>query len=332
MTPAAAPAACSSSPRSSVEEHGGRLGDIAIYGQESNYTTWRLAKMNLAVRGIDADIRWNNEGSFHKDELQDLKFDFILANPPFNVSDWGGDRLREDARWKFGVPPVGNANYAWLQHVHHHLAPNTHGRCGVGQRLHVLGTVRGRRHSPRHGRGRRGRLHGRPCQRPTVLFSRRSQPAFGSSLGTRTPERVPAIGGERRCSSTHANSDTWSIAHAEEFSDEDIAHIEGAYHAWRGSVRRGDLRQTYRASAGEACYAGGNQGTPTTSSHRGAMSAWRPQMATTCPFEERFTELKEDLWTKQFAEAKKLERSDPFKKLEKIWTFNEINGRVYDPA
>ena len=112
-----------------VEEHGGRLGDIAIYGQESNYTTWRLAKMNLAVRGIDADIRWNNEGSFHKDELQDLKFDFILANPPFNVSDWGGARLREDARWKFGVPPVGNANYAWLQHIHHHLAPN--GTAGV---------------------------------------------------------------------------------------------------------------------------------------------------------------------------------------------------------
>ncbi|WP_147654185.1 type I restriction-modification system subunit M [Vulcaniibacterium gelatinicum] len=112
-----------------VEEHGGRLGDIAIYGQESNYTTWRLCKMNLAVRGIDADIRWNNEGSFHKDELRDLKADYILANPPFNISDWGGDRLREDARWKFGVPPVGNANFAWLQHIHHHLAPN--GTAGV---------------------------------------------------------------------------------------------------------------------------------------------------------------------------------------------------------
>ena len=112
-----------------VEEHGGRIGDIAIYGQESNYTTWRLAKMNLAVRGIDADIRWNNEGSFHKDELPNLKADFILANPPFNVSDWGGGRLRDDARWRFGVPPAGNANYAWLQHIHHHLAPN--GTAGV---------------------------------------------------------------------------------------------------------------------------------------------------------------------------------------------------------
>jgi len=112
-----------------VQEHGGRIGDIAIYGQESNYTTWRLAKMNLAVRGIDSDIRWNNEGSFHKDELRDLKADTILANPPFNISDWGGDRLREDVRWKFGVPPVGNANYAWLQHIYHHLAPN--GTAGV---------------------------------------------------------------------------------------------------------------------------------------------------------------------------------------------------------
>jgi type I restriction enzyme M protein len=112
-----------------VQEHGGRIGDIAIYGQESNYTTWRLAKMNLAVRGIDSDIRWNNEGSFHKDELRDLKADYILANPPFNISDWGGDRLREDVRWKFGAPPVGNANYAWLQHIVHHLAPK--GTAGV---------------------------------------------------------------------------------------------------------------------------------------------------------------------------------------------------------
>lgn len=112
-----------------VETHGGRIGDIAIYGQESNYTTWRLAKMNLAVRGIDADIRWNNEGSFQKDELKDLRFDYVLANPPFNISDWGGDRLREDARWTYGAPPVNNANYAWLQHILWHLSPN--GTAGV---------------------------------------------------------------------------------------------------------------------------------------------------------------------------------------------------------
>lgn len=112
-----------------LEAHDGRLGQLAIYGQESNYVTWRLCKMNLAVRGIDADIRWNSEGSFHKDELPDLRADFILANPPFNISDWGGDRLREDGRWQFGTPPAGNANFAWLQHILHHLGPN--GTAGV---------------------------------------------------------------------------------------------------------------------------------------------------------------------------------------------------------
>ncbi|HXK42956.1 MAG TPA: class I SAM-dependent DNA methyltransferase [Anaerolineae bacterium] len=95
--------------------------DISIYGQESNYTTWRLAKMNLAIRGIDGQIAHGD--TFHDDKFPDLKADYILANPPFNVSDWGGERLRDDKRWKYGVPPVGNANFAWVQHIVHHLAP-----------------------------------------------------------------------------------------------------------------------------------------------------------------------------------------------------------------
>lgn len=103
--------------------HGGKLGDIAIYGQESNHTTWRLAKMNLAIRGIEANLGANNADTFHHDLHPDLKADFILANPPFNVSDWGGDRLREDKRWKYGAPSVGNANFAWVQHILHHLSP-----------------------------------------------------------------------------------------------------------------------------------------------------------------------------------------------------------------
>src|SRR5208337_3047036 len=107
-----------------VEAHGGRRTDLSIFGQESNQTTWRLCKMNLAIRGIEANIAWNSEGSFHKDAFKDLKADFVLANPPFNDSDWGGDRLREDGRWKYGVPPVGNANFAWVQHFISHLAPN----------------------------------------------------------------------------------------------------------------------------------------------------------------------------------------------------------------
>jgi len=104
-----------------IAAHGGKVGDISVYGQESNYTTWRLAKMNLAIRGIDGQIAHGD--SFHNDRHPDLKADFILANPPFNVSDWGGDRLREDKRWKYGVPPVGNANFAWVQHMIHHLTP-----------------------------------------------------------------------------------------------------------------------------------------------------------------------------------------------------------------
>ncbi|WP_114750034.1 type I restriction-modification system subunit M [Pleomorphovibrio marinus] len=108
-----------------VTSHQGRINDISIYGQESNQTTWRLAKMNLAIRGIDSSqVKWNNEGSFLNDAHKDLKADYIIANPPFNVSDWSGDLLRTDGRWKYGTPPTGNANYAWIQHFMYHLAPN----------------------------------------------------------------------------------------------------------------------------------------------------------------------------------------------------------------
>ncbi len=107
-----------------VEEHQGNIQDITIYGQESNQTTWKLSKMNLAIRNINSQfVAWNTEGTFLKDSNPDLKADFILANPPFNQSEWGQDILQEDARWKFGVPPNGNANYAWMQHMLYHLAP-----------------------------------------------------------------------------------------------------------------------------------------------------------------------------------------------------------------
>jgi type I restriction enzyme M protein len=106
-----------------VLAHGGRIGDIAVYGQESNPTTWKLARLNLAIRGIDANLGPHHADSFHRDLHPDLKADYILANPPFNMSDWGGARLREDKRWQYGVPPAGNANYAWVQHFIHHLAP-----------------------------------------------------------------------------------------------------------------------------------------------------------------------------------------------------------------
>jgi len=102
---------------------GNARGDLSIFGQESNPTTWRLAKMNLAIRGIEGDLGDEPADSFHRDLRKNLKADYILANPPFNMSDWGGDRLRDDIRWKFGAPPVGNANFAWVQHFIHHLAP-----------------------------------------------------------------------------------------------------------------------------------------------------------------------------------------------------------------
>ena len=108
-----------------VTEHRGRINDISIYGQESNQTTWRLAKMNLAIRGIDSSqVKWNNEGSFLNNAHKDLKADYIIANPPFNVSDWSGELLRTDGRWQYGTPPPGNANFAWIQHFVYHLAPN----------------------------------------------------------------------------------------------------------------------------------------------------------------------------------------------------------------
>ncbi len=113
-----------------VKEHQGSIRDISIFGQESNPTTWKLAKMNLAIRGLEANLGAHNADTFHDDLHKTLKANYILANPPFNVSDWGGDRLQDDIRWKYGIPPVGNANYAWLEHMAHHLNP-VGGVCGT---------------------------------------------------------------------------------------------------------------------------------------------------------------------------------------------------------
>ncbi|MDZ4172047.1 MAG: class I SAM-dependent DNA methyltransferase [Methanobacteriaceae archaeon] len=105
-----------------VQAHEGKLDDIAVYGQESNQTTWRLCKINLAIRGIDSNIQWGN--SFIEDKHPDLRADYILANPPFNDKDWKADQLQDDVRWTYGMPPVRNANFAWVQHFIHHLGPN----------------------------------------------------------------------------------------------------------------------------------------------------------------------------------------------------------------
>ena len=112
-----------------IEAHGGRFEDISIYGQEANPTTWRLVAMNLAIRGFATDLGKEPADTFHRDQHPDLRADYVLANPPFNISDWGGERLLDDKRWTHGTPPAGNANYAWLQHILHHLSPR--GQAGV---------------------------------------------------------------------------------------------------------------------------------------------------------------------------------------------------------
>jgi type I restriction enzyme M protein len=229
-----------------VELHGGRIGDIAVYGQESNYTTWRLCKMNLAVRGIDADIKWNNEGSFHKDELRDLKADFILANPPFNISDWGGDRLREDVRWKYGIPPAGNANFAWVQHIVHHLSPS-----GVAGVVLANGSMSSTQNS--EGAIRQALIegvNGAPgvvdCMvaLPGQLFYSTQIPvclwflARDRSNGLVKSEKLR----DRRKEILFI--DARKLGHMvdrtrKEFSDADIDKITQAYHSWRGEGEAG---------------------------------------------------------------------------------------------
>ena len=282
-----------------VEEHGGRIGDIAIYGQESNYTTWRLAKMNLAVRGFDADIRWNNEGSFHKDALPDLRADYVLANPPFNVSDWGGERLREDARWRYGVPPVGNANYGWLQHILHHLAPT--GTAGV-----VL--ANGSMSSAQSGEGdiRRAMVEGDvvDCMiaLPGQLFYSTQIPACLWFLARdKQNQRFRDRRGEVLF------IDARKLGHMvdrtrKEFADEDIARIARTYHAWRGEEGSGEYEDVpgfCKAASLEEIRTHGHVLTP--GRYVGAAAAEEDDV----PFVERFAVLKEKL-DEQLAQGEEL--------------------------
>ena len=289
-----------------VEEHGGRIGDIAIYGQESNYTTWRLAKMNLAVRGIDAEIRWNNDGSFHKDELKDLRFDYILANPPFNISDWGGDRLREDARWKYGVPPVGNANYAWLQHILWHLS--SAGTAGV-----VL--ANGSMSSAQSGEGdiRRAMIEGDvvDCMiaLPGQLFYSTQIPACLWFLA-RNKDFTPSRSGGERLRDRRGEVlfiDARKLGHLvdrtrRELSDEDIAKIAATYHAWRGEKDAGEYQDIPGfCKAAKLEEIKGHNYLLTPGRYVGAAAADEDDI----PFAERFAELNARLET-QFANSAKL--------------------------
>lgn len=212
-----------------IEAHAGKLGDISIYGQESNYTTWRLAKMNLAIRGIDAQIAHGD--SFHNDRHPDLKADYVLANPPFNDSDWRGELLRGDKRWVYGVPPAGNANFAWVQHFLYHLAPG-----GVAGFVLANGSMS----SNQSGEGeiRRNIIEADlvDCMvaLPGQLFYSTQIPVC---LWFLARDRKNGRFRDRRGQTLFIDArklGTMVDRVHRELTDEDVSRIAGTYHAWRG--------------------------------------------------------------------------------------------------
>jgi len=220
-----------------IEAHAGKIGDISIYGQESNYTTWRLAKMNLAIRGIDAQIAHGD--TFHNDRFPDLKADYVLANPPFNDSDWRGELLKDDKRWVYGAPPAGNANFAWVQHFIYHLAPT--GLAGF-----VL--ANGSMSSNQSGEGEirkaiiEADLVDCMVALPGQLFYSTQIPVCLWFLARDKSGR----GGRRAAPTRDRRGETLFIDARKlghmadrthrELTDADIARIAGAYHAWRGDA------------------------------------------------------------------------------------------------
>lgn len=218
-----------------IEAHSGKLGDISIYGQESNYTTWRLAKMNLAIRGIDAQI--GHGDTFHQDAHPDLKADYVLANPPFNDSDWRGDLLKDDKRWVYGIPPTGNANFAWVQHFIHHLAPT--GLAGF-----VL--ANGSMSSNQSGEGEirkaiiEADLVDCMVALPGQLFYSTPIPVCLWFLARNKKNgRFRDRRGETLFIDARKMGTLMDRVHRE-LADDDLARIAGTYHAWRGDKGAGE--------------------------------------------------------------------------------------------
>ncbi len=219
-----------------AEAHGGKIGDISIYGQESNHTTWRLAKMNLAIRGIDSNLGHEHADSFHRDLHPDLKADYVIANPPFNDSDWRGELLKDDQRWQFGTPPASNANYAWVQHFIHHLAPT--GLAGF-----VL--ANGSMSSNQSGEGeiRRNTIEADlvDCMvaLPGQLFYSTQIPVCLWFIARQKRNgRFRNRRGETLFIDARKLGRLVDRVHRE-LSAEDIANIAGTYHAWRGDESAG---------------------------------------------------------------------------------------------
>jgi type I restriction enzyme M protein len=220
-----------------IKEHGGKLGDISIYGQESNPTTWKLAKMNLAIRGIEANLGPHNADTFRNDLHKDLKADFILANPPFNMSTWGGEGLRDDVRWKFGAPPVRNANYAWIQHMIHHLAPS-----GIAGFVMANGSMSSQ--SSGEGEIRKAIVQ---VDLVDCMIALPGQLFYGSMIPACLwfLSRDKANGKFRNRRGQILFIDTRKMGHLvdrrhRELSDDEIAKIAKTYHAWRGEREAGE--------------------------------------------------------------------------------------------
>src|SRR5574341_1591254 len=218
-----------------IEEHGGKIGQISVYGQESNYTTWRLSKMNLASRGIDGQIAHGD--TFHGDQHPDLKADYVLANPPFNDSDWRGELLKDDKRWRFGAPPAGNANFAWVQHFIHHLAPT--GLAGF-----VL--ANGSMSSNQSGEGEirkaiiEADLVDCMVALPGQLFYSTQIPVCLWFLARdKHNGRFRDRRGETLFIDARKLGSMVDRVHRE-LTDNDLARIAGTYHAWRGDPDAGE--------------------------------------------------------------------------------------------
>lgn len=208
--------------------HGGKLGDIAVYGQESNPTTYKLAKMNLAIRGIDAKIELGD--TFHNDKHKDLKADYILANPPFNISDWGGEQLQDSHLWKYGVPPAGNANYAWLQLFANKLSPT--GTAGIVLANGSMTTNSGNENEIRKAMITEGLID---CMvaLPTQLFYNTQIPAC---LWFLARDRKNHKFRDRRKEILFIDARKLGVMTSRKnkaFEDKDIAQISEAYHNWR---------------------------------------------------------------------------------------------------
>ena len=270
-------------------------GDISIYGQESNYTTWRLARMNLAIRGIEGQIAHGD--TFHNDQYPDMRADYILANPPFNVSDWGGDRLREDQRWQYGVPPVRNANFAWVQHIVHHLSPT--GTAGF-----VL--ANGSMSSSQSGEGeiRKNLIEADlvDCMvaLPGQLFRSTQIPACLWFLA-----RDRHNGRFRNRRSEVLFIDARKLGYMvdrtqRELSEEDIARISDTYHAWRSGADYDDVLGFCKGAALEEVRQHSHILTP------GRYVGAEPQEDDGEPFDEKMKRLVAQ-WQEQQAEARRLD-------------------------